>query len=80
MHMEKCLEKTLVGFSHGATGMGIKRKAGRPPVADESRKEQHQFRCPGILWEKAERVATERGYSNVAELIRQLLRELPEPK
>lgn len=56
------------------------RKAGRPPTTDETRKEQHQFRCPAILWDKAGKIAAERGYSNVAELIRQLIRELPEPK
>ena len=58
--------------------MEIKRKSGRPVVSNELRKEQHQFRCPTILWEKAEKIAAERGYSNVAELIRQLLRELPD--
>lgn len=60
--------------------MTPKRKAGRPPATDETRKGQHQFRCPQILWEKAEKIAAERGYANVAELIRQLLRELPDPK
>lgn len=51
-------------------------KTGRKPKNETG--ENRQFRCPAVLWGRAEREAARRGCNGVGELLRQLILALPE--
>ncbi len=54
------------------------RPPGRKPKPEGERAEMRQFRCPAVLWGRAEREAARRGCNGVGELLRQLILALPE--